>query len=233
VRTARTIALVVLAVAAAALAAAAALVAALGWQLGSLAVVLLALVAVFGYQLGIAPWHARWGATDAEVLAPMPGDELLAHPRSTTRAIAIGAPAEAVWPWLVQLGWGRGGWYSYDWIDNDGIPSAERIEPALQHLEVGDLIAMTPELGYRVRAVEPGRLILSSTDDGSGTWCLLLEPDGPDRCRLVSRFRVDFPMTPATAMWLAVVGPGAFIMEREMLRNLRRRAERSGEPART
>jgi hypothetical protein len=69
---------------------------------------------------------APLGATDQEVRRAMPGDQLIPDAASTTRAITITAPPEQVWPWLVQLGYGRAGWYSYDWIDNDGHPSADR-----------------------------------------------------------------------------------------------------------
>ena len=84
------------------------------------------------------PWHLRWGATDAEVTLLMPGDELLPDAQyRTTRAITINAPPAAVWPWLVQAGGGRAGFYSNDLLDNLGRSSATAIMPALQHLEVG------------------------------------------------------------------------------------------------
>jgi hypothetical protein len=89
------------------------------------------------YRLWVQPWQHRWGATDEEVGAAMPGDDLIPDAASTTRAISIAAPPEQVWPWLAQLGFGRAGWYSYDWIDNDGQPSADRIIPELQQLQVG------------------------------------------------------------------------------------------------
>jgi hypothetical protein len=77
----------------------------------------------------------------------MPGDDLIADAASSTRAITIAAPPQQVWPWLVQLGYGRAGWYSYDWIDNDGQPSAGHIIPELQQLQVGDQILMAPGHG--------------------------------------------------------------------------------------
>ena len=113
----------------------------------------------------------------------MPGDELLADAAQTTRAITIGRPPAAVWPWLVQLGWGRAGWYSYDRIDNDGHQSATTIRPEWQHLEVGDAIAMTPTLGFTVRASSRPRRSCRRAPDGT-TWCLHLTPD---RRRLSSR----------------------------------------------
>jgi hypothetical protein len=84
-------------------------------------------------------WHQRWGATDQEVRAPMPGDDLLAKASfNATRAITIQAPPGAVWPWIVQIGYDRAGWYSYDLFDHGARPSARRILPQLQHPKVGD-----------------------------------------------------------------------------------------------
>jgi hypothetical protein len=175
------------------------------------------------YRLWIQPWQHRWGATDEEVRRPMPGDDLIPDAASTTRAITIAAWPEDVWPWLVQLGYGRGGWYSYDWIDNDGQDSADRIIPELQQLQVDDQILMLPGMGPRVREVEPNRYFVAGDQEG-GTWCLALYQVGGG-CRLVSRWRVDWPLTAATAIWILLSDPGAFIMERKMLKGIRSRAE--------
>jgi hypothetical protein len=89
-------------------------------------------------------WHLRWGATDAEVTAAMPGDELVPNPSfSATRAITIQAPPELVWPWIMQLGTGRAGFYSYDLFDNAARPSADEILPHLQQTQVGDWVPMS------------------------------------------------------------------------------------------
>ncbi len=122
----------------------------------------LALLAAFAiavlvvYITWIGPWHRRWGATPNEVAMAMPGDNLLPAPAGqTTRAVTIGAPPSAIWPWLVQIGYGRAGWYSYDRIDNDGRPSATRIVPELQELDAGDRIEMVPGMGPTVRWLDP------------------------------------------------------------------------------
>jgi hypothetical protein len=117
----------------------------------------------------------------------MPGDNLIPDAASTTRAITIAAPPEQVWPWLVQLGYGRGGWYSYDWIDNNGQSSADRILPKLQQLQVGDQILMLPEMGPRIRVIQPNHYFVAG-DQESGTWCLALYPAARS-CRLVGRWR--------------------------------------------
>jgi hypothetical protein len=221
-RTRLTLMAIVLAAATTATGVIALLVIMLGWP--GLAVGALGMLSVLGsYRLWIQPWQHRWGATDQEVQRAMPGDDMLPDAASTTRAITIAVPPEQVWPWLVQLGYGRGGWYSYDWIDNDGRPSADRIIPELQQLRVGDQILMLPGMGPRVREVEPNRYFVAGDREG-GTWCLALYP-AEGGCRLVSRWRVDWPLTPATAFWILVSDPGAFIMERKMLKGIKSRPE--------
>jgi hypothetical protein len=223
-RTRLTIMVIVLAAASAAVGILALLVALLGWP--GLAIGAAGAAAVLvAYRFLVQPWQHRWGATDDEVARAMPGDDLLPGAASTTRAIGVAAPAERVWPWLVQLGYGRAGWYSYDWIDNDGHPSADRIIPELQELTVGDQIPMLPGMGPRVRDIQPNRYLVAGDDEG-GTWCLALYPTAQG-CRLVSRWRMHWPLTPATAFWILLSDPGAFIMERRMLIGVRDRAERA------
>jgi hypothetical protein len=200
-----------------------ALMVALGPWLGLVVGVGIAAALLVLYRFVVQPWQHRWGATDEEIRRAMPGDEVIREANSTTRAITIGAAPDQVWPWLVQIGYGRAGWYSYDWIDNDGRPSADQIVPHLQDLVVGDQILMVPGMGPRVRAIEPNRWILSG--DETGTWCLALYPTPEGSTRLVSRWRQDWPITPATAFWILISDPGAFIMERKMLKGIKERAE--------
>lgn len=112
------------------------------------------------YILFIRPWHLRWGATDEEVQRPMPGDDQVPHPMlQATRAITIRASAAEVWPWLIQMGYRRAGWYSYDMLDNEGI-HVNRIIPELQHLEVGDTMKTDAEGGFTVTAIDPNRSLV-------------------------------------------------------------------------
>jgi hypothetical protein len=217
--------LIVIAVAIVCFTVVAGLVVWLGW-IGGLAVAGVLVAAVVGlYVWVVKPWHLRWGATDEEVARTMPGDELFPDTRSATRAITIDASAEEVWPWLIQLGFGRAGWYSYDWIDNDFKPSADRIVPEYQHLEVGDKILMMPTMGFVVESIDAPRSIVSVLEDGSTSWCLGLYPTTEGTTRLVSRWRPEFEMTPATFFMTALAEPGTFIMEQKMLRTIRDRVE--------
>jgi len=195
----------------------------LGWAGLALGVTVGGLVLV-AYLEFIGPRQRRWGASDEDVRRTMPGDEVLgAGASTTTRAISIAARPEDVFPWLVQIGYGRGGWYSYDWIDNDGEPSVDHIDPALRSV-VGDRIEMMPGMGPVIRTIEPDHVIVSGGDADS--WCLSVERTDDGKTRLVSRWRQDWPRSPATYVWIALADPGAFIMERKMLRTIRDLAER-------
>jgi hypothetical protein len=176
-------------------------------------------------------WHLQWGATDDEAVRPMPGDELVGDPHfAPTRAITIDAPAEAVWPWLVQIGYGRAGFYSYDLLDNLGRgASADRIDPALQSLAVGDLIPMAPgvneETAFRVVEMhEPTSMVWSKP---SSSWAWALERQPGDRTRLIARIRMRYRWTRPNVMAdLVLMELGDFWMMRKELVSIRGRAER-------
>ena len=98
------------------------------------------------YLIWLRPWHLRWGATAEEVERRRPGDDIVIQPTfNATRGITIMAKPKDIWPWLLQLGSGRAGFYSYDWLDNAGKPSSERILSKFQRISVGDFIPMTPD----------------------------------------------------------------------------------------
>jgi hypothetical protein len=114
--------------------------------------------------MNIRRWRATWGFDPVEATRELPGDELVPEPTAIeTRGITIAAPPEAVWPWLVQMGYGRGGWYSYDALDMKGS-SAAAIDPELQHIAVGDTMPTDPDGGFEVRIVEPERALVLYVD---------------------------------------------------------------------
>jgi len=224
-RTKLTVSAIVIAVLLGCLGIAAALMLTLGVVPGLAVGLGIAAVIIGSHLLVLRRWMGTWGATDREVARDMPGDSLIPDGASTTRAISIDAPPTEVWAWIVQIGFGRAGWYSYDWIDNDGRPSAERIIPKHQGLGVGDRIVMVPGMGPTVVEIAPRHHFVAAGDDES-SWCLQIVPEGSGS-RLISRWRQAWKLTPANAFWLAIVEPGAFIMERKMLLGIKRRAEAS------
>jgi hypothetical protein len=202
--------------------------------------------AVAAYRRFVTPWQQRWGATDEEARLVLPGDELVAEPATqATRAISIDAPPEAVWPWIVQLGADRGGFYSYDWLEDLfglGIHSATEVVPAWQERAVGDLVFADAagSGGWYVVDLRPGEaLVLEMGDVGEGrplrrdeglrweflwTFALRAGPDGTTR--LLVRERTAFDAA-STRLLLAPLGLVSFVMTRKMLLGIRSRAERA------
>jgi hypothetical protein len=196
------------------------------------------------YVFVIRPWHLRWGATADEVRRSLPGDDLVPRPKlNATHAITIRAPVDWVWPWLAQIGQGRGGFYSYDWIENLiglGIHTADRIIPEFQNVKVGDAIPLAPNFGFPVAIVEPNRTLVLHGDTRVGdspvpmkpgdflnaTWGWFLEPIDDRTTRLIERWRADWnPSRWNTLFYRAFLEPGAFLMERKMLLGIQQRAE--------
>jgi hypothetical protein len=171
-----------------------------------------------------------WGATADEAARRIAGDELLEDADVvSTRAITVNAPAGAIWPWLVQMGPGRGGAYTYDWIENllgIDIHSANRILPEFQQLEVGDV--MSDEQGLpamRVEILEPERVLSWRSEDGTWVWTFALaEDDGATR--LISRNRIRLGSSLGSRLGMLVMEPGSLVMERKMLIGIKQRAER-------
>jgi hypothetical protein len=176
------------------------------------------------------PWQLRWGSTGEELSRPMPGDEIVNRPMfDATRAVTINARPEDIWPWLVQIGFGRAGWYSYDLLDNFGRHSAERIVPALQHMEPGDLVPIGPgpSSGMWVKSFVQDRWILwwsKKNDQTTWAWALYQTPDG--MTRLVARVRAPYSWRqPLSLVWLPLLELADFPMMRKCLLGIKRRAE--------
>jgi hypothetical protein len=177
-------------------------------------------------------WCLTWGAMTSETEAVLPGDDLLSEPDIvTTRAISVEAPVDLVWPWLVQMGPGRAGAYTYDWIENIlglNMHSADAIIPELQQVSVGDawqLGSRGPVL--RVARLEPEHALVLRSDDGNWVWAFVLDP-GQAMTRLISRNRITMPAAPWLQRAFAryMMEPGSLIMERKMLLGIKARAER-------
>jgi hypothetical protein len=198
-----------------------------------LVVLYVAGVVAISYWIPIRLWFLRWGVTDAELTGFMPGDDVLVKPNySAMLALTIEAPPEYVWPWLVQMGNGRGGLYSYDWLDRlfgylDG-PSADRILPEFQRLSPGDVIPIGGAPGgFPVKAVHPYHALVlgGETAEFQWTWQLGLLPVSRFDTRLISRSRARVPGRLGSRLLLVVLEPAAFIMTRRMLIGIKRRAE--------
>jgi hypothetical protein len=189
------------------------------------------------YAFVLLPWHVRWGATAEEVRMSLSGDEIVRRPiLQSTRAVQIDAPTERIWPWLVQIGQGRGGLYSYDWLENLAgcdIHSADEILPEHQYLAAGDIIRMGPEgyPFYTVEAVEPERLLVLRAGDpetkepAPSTWVFVLHEQVDGTTRLISRQRSSYEPTAVNHVLWRAVEAVSFIMEQKMLRGLKSRAE--------
>jgi hypothetical protein len=188
----------------------------------------------------LRPWYSKWGASADEAAMSLPGEELVPDPRlETTRAISIQASASKIWPWLVLMGQGRGGLYSYERLENlvgCDIHNADRILPEHQSLEVGDKVRLTPQENpsFDVAAIEPNSTLILRGDipnsDGKPTtwiWIFYLNPIDEDATRLILRSRLDYASNFSnTLMWRVFTDPVAFNMERKMLQGIKVRAER-------
>ena len=209
--------------------------------------VLAGAAALVGYATLVRPRILRWGASDQEAAERLPGDEVVTRPRyQTTHAVTINAPPSRVWPWLVQLGQGRGGLYSYDWLENLfglGFRSADRILPELQHLQVGDQVWLAPRdsampLWYQVLDLQPPQTLVlgphgdrqEALDQGLPwpTWTFVLRDLGNGSSRLIVRMRSDFTPTPLGLLANKyALEPVHFAMERRMLLGIKHRAEQA------
>ena len=186
------------------------------------AAALAGLAGIAAYAAVARPYMRTWGATPEEAQKPLPGDEDVPDAAaSTTHAVTIDAPPEAVWPWLAQLGQDRGGFYSYEWLENLAgceMRNADRIHPEWQRREPGETMLLHPAAGLEVLRFEPPRLL---TIENWGT--LLLERLPGSRTRLLVRSRRPRGFV-QLLMGLLIELPH-FVMERKMLLGIKERAE--------
>jgi hypothetical protein len=194
-----------------------------------LAAILLAAGLAAVYRRVLREPILNWGATADEAARPLPGDELLEDADVVaTRAITVDAPASAVWPWLVQMGPGRGGAYTYDWIENLfglDMHSATEILPEFQELEVGRVLrSRGGTMGMRIEILEPEHVLSSRSEDGTWVWTFVLE-DERGRTRLLSRNRIRVGGSLGGRLAMLAMEPGSLVMEHRMLRGIKERAE--------
>ncbi len=221
-----------------------------------LSVLVSAIVAgAVAYFVAIRPKVKSWGVDPREAELPIPGDDLVPDPSTIeTRGITIDAPVAAVWPWLVQMGYERGGWYSYDGMDRRH-PTATTILPEFQGLAQGDIMPTHPGGGFRVATLEPERALVLYTDtqlmreqaeqaaaegrpfpgagsgasypEFAGSWAFLLEPTADGKTRLIERFRAKTPGAgPARVVMGEVMGTGIVLMTRKQMIGIKERVER-------
>lgn len=213
------------------------------WKRGAAIAGIGLIAAGLTYGLFVRRWHSRWGASDDEVEMSLPGDTIVKTPNSnTTRAITIEASPNDIWPWLVQMGKGRGGLYSYDWLDEVfgylDKPSSEEILPQFQTLNAGDVIPIgsdqTTEDDFYVHEVRPYEALVIGANAAEFrdkiSWAMVLLPIGKEKTRLIMRIRADFLMNPTGIFLYGLLDPAAFIMLRKQMLNIKRLAEntRSG-----
>jgi len=214
----------------------------------SVALSLAATAVAVSYTRRVRPLFRSWGATDEEVAAPMPGDEAVTDPSwQVTYAVTMAAQPADVWPWLVQMGVGRAGFYSYDMIEKRlglDVHSVELIVPELQGLAVGDSMPFGA-FDLPVVSLEPEKLLLLEAEDsttGAGSFCFELLP-ADEGTRLVFRGRARFAEWDVESATRSAAGlrqlplilgfePGSFVMFRRMLLGLKERAERTAREGR-
>jgi len=159
------------------------------------------------------------------------GDDIIADAHAQlTHAATIDAPPRDVWPWLVQMGCQRAGWYSWDALDNAGVRSADRIIPELQHLAVGDVLPARPvgAGGFKVLRLVPERALVldGASPEWAGTWAFELQPLGENETLLVTRYRASYPPNTRMSILLPVLATVHAFMERKQLQTIKHHAER-------
>ena len=183
-------------------------------------------VMLAGYVLALRPWMRGWGATKEEKWKGLPGDDLVLNPwTSSTRAITVDAPVAEVWPWIAQMGQDRGGFYSYEWIENLAgckMRNADRIHPEWQVRNPGDVVRLHPATGCEVTVFDPKHAMVLK-----GWGAFVVERAGARSTRVILRTRTAGL---AAALYdVLVIELPRFLMERRMLKGIKQRAERAGD----
>jgi hypothetical protein len=179
------------------------------------------------YIVLLRPMHLKWGATKEEASALYPGDTIVqtAH-FNAVRGITINAPPALVWPWIVQIGSKKAGWYSIDWIDNAGAHSSEKIIPDFQEISIGQFIPFTPDQkhGMWVKDYEVNKYILWVDKENKATWLWYLHDYGQST-RLITKLRTQYNWKSLWVIYYLLYDVGDIVMMKKCMKGIRQRAE--------
>jgi len=180
------------------------------------------------YIFIIRPWHLKWGATKNEVNLQLTGDEIVTKPDfNATRGIIIKATPEEIWKWIIQIGSKRAGWYSIDWMDNDGIPSSNEILPEFQKIEVEQFIPFTPDQknGMWVKEFKQHEYILWIDKAGRATWLWYIYVNETGETRLITRLRTKYVWNSLWIIYYLIYDFGDIVMMKKCMKGIKQRAE--------
>jgi hypothetical protein len=180
------------------------------------------------YIFFLRPWQLNWGATRKEIKLSLPGEEIVVKTNfNATRAITINSTPGCIWPWIIQIGSGRAGWYSIDWIDNAGTKSTNKILPQFQAIEEGQFIPFTPNQknGMWVKKFKENEFILWVDKNGKATWLWYLIPVSNSRTRLLTRLRSKYIWNGFWIIYYLIADFGDIIMMSKCMKGIKRRAE--------
>jgi len=190
--------------------------------LGTISIILIVYIFI------IRPWHLKWGATKNEVNLQLTGDEIVTKPDfNATRGITIKATPEEIWKWLIQIGSKRAGWYSIDWMDNDGIPSSKVILPEFQKIEAGQFIPFTPDQknGMWVKVFKTHEYILWIDKAGRATWLWYIYINEAGESRLITRLRTKYVWNSLWIIYYLIYDFGDIVMMKKCMKGIKQRAE--------
>jgi hypothetical protein len=189
-----------------------------------------------GYFFVARPYQLHWGATEEEASASMPGDEFDAAPDFlATRAITIQGTPQEIWPWLIQMGYNRAGFYGYDLLENlgseRGMISAEHILPEFQNFQIGDVVPISAVAEMEFHAIEPDRYLIWSGVEDTSTFLWWLQKENATHTRLISRFRWSYDLTKPQELPLQVITEFSdHLAVRKILTGVKGRVEGTIEP---
>lgn len=189
---------------------------------------------VLTYLFVIRPWHLKWGATEQEAMLSLPGDNMVLGPDFiATRGITIHSTPELIWPWIIQIGSKRAGWYSIDWIDNGGKKSSSEIVPEFQKIEVGQFIPFTPDQknGMWVSEFKEHEYILWVDNKKMATWLWYIYQTDNGHSRLITRLRTKYVWKGFWIIYYLIYDFGDIVMMRNCLIGIKQRAESSKVPS--